>query len=223
MRRVKTQNEPWLPGPGAASSVSSAATSPPPQIGGRHSNDSGTQSDWGRQLERQRMQMMMNHGPWLPGPGAAQAGAMAMPMPGIMGGGEAEKGKPQLPLMMKLITAFFPPQLLKEIQDKGAKPLAEAIWKIHEIFVGSVKLSPFSLLTAGAFHIWFYAANFKKVEGLPKLGIGDIFRMLLYDAVVFFICMVILFVIVILVLIVYIVVSTLTGSTEFAGMIADMM
>ncbi|MEA3248920.1 MAG: hypothetical protein U9Q03_01010 [Patescibacteria group bacterium] len=226
MRRVKEMNDPWLPGPGAAVSATNMGALAPSPKKTTSSRNPDTQNDWGKRLERQRMQMVMSHGnPWLPGPGAA--GATAKTLSGGLGGAIGSKAgkskdKPQLPMMLKAITAFLPPSVVDEFEKNGGKPLSEAMWKIHEIFVGSIKLSPFSLLTAGAFHIWWYAANFKGTRGLPRLGIGDLFRILLYDAVVFLLCMIILFVIVILVLIAYVIISTLSGSTEFAGLIADM-
>lgn len=218
MRRMKTQNDPWLPGPGAAVDVARTGAPSRPKVGSSLSPD--RQHGWGNQLERQRLQMMKAHGPWLPGPGAQAATGKGLAA-GIMKGGGGKSGKgsgdrPQLPLLLKTFVSFLPPQALKEMEEKGAKPIAEALWKVHELFVGSLKLSPFSLLTAGAFHVWWYAANFKNTEGLPKLGIGDLFRLIMYDSVVLGILALLLFIVVLLVLIVY----AIMNPSEFAGFIS---
>lgn len=161
--------------------------------------------------------MMKEHGPWLPGPGAAQAAVM--PLGGLAGSEGEDKKKPELPMLMRAVTAFMPPQAIKEFETKGGKPLAEAIWKIHEIFVGSIKLIPFSLLTLGAFHGWWYAANFKGTKGLPKLGIGDLMRMLFYDGCIAFIVLLLL----LLMLYLFIIAYAITNPLEALGVITSVI
>jgi len=214
LHRVRTRQEPWLPGPGAAVAVarpgSYAAASPD------GNGYAVTQADWARQLERQRGRMMREHGPWLPGPGAQAAAASAAPT-GMAGSAEATETTPDGAAdksgsaveqfkqhgIIGAIMAFLPPQAQKAAEE-ATKPVLKQLLAWHWGFIAALETSPIAILLTGpVLNIWLYKKHMQGMPGICKFDIMDLAWLLLYDLLIFLIVLYMVFYIAMMTLVIY--------------------
>jgi hypothetical protein len=233
LRHVKTQEEPWLPGPGAAAAADMGELATPAA-----SDDSDTQTDWGRQLERQRMQLQMinNNEPWLPGPGAAKTaeigGFASIRLKGSRSFAESgKKSIDKLEIAKKefrqhgligVFFAFFPQA--KGVSEQATKPLLSQLWGWHWGFLGAIKTSPISfLLTGPAVTLWAYLAHMKGTPGLCKFGIKDWGQLIGWYLIVGVICAIIALYYIVIIFIIMCLLDVVHCINEFSSVIRPLM
>ncbi len=247
LRRVKTREV-----SGSADSVSSMVaaqgTAPSSALSGHTGpTDISMQRDWGRRLERQRMAMMMQHGPWLPGPGASAATATMDDFGGGMDAigdrvsqlkqqadrkiGEArgkidaaqqkvDDAKEQFRQhgLIGLVFAFLPPQAQKGAEE-ATKPVLKQLLIWHWGLLGTIKGALIAIpVTGPVLNLWLYKKHFKNMPGICKFDPIDLAQLLLYDLIIFLAVILVMFQLVIQCLYIY----ALTHPREAIGFVQSL-
>lgn len=150
------------------------------------------------------MQMMMEHGPWLPGPGAAQATAAGMSGKGVaMSAGSAlgdvsdkvDKAKEQFAKhgAIGAIFALMPPQATKAAEE-ATKPVLKQLLTWHWTLLGTLKGALIAIPVTGTIlNVWLYKKHITNMPGICKFDITDLFQILLYDLAIFLVILYLVF------------------------------